>query len=177
LLRTLLRTLLRYKVMVQSYVKETVMIKKTATIVKINDQAIWVNTNRQTTCGSCVASQGCGVSILDKYFDKRGAQASVRLGAYKSEDFRLGDNIIIGLPQRTLIKSSLLIYFLPLVFMIGFSLFGQFIASAVVVFNEESLSIIFAFIGLVLGFLFVNFISKKIINNIDFKAKLIGVSD
>jgi len=154
------------------------VLKKTATIVKINDQAIWVNTSRQTSCASCVASQGCGVSMLDKYFDKRGAQAPVQLGAYKSEDFRLGDNIIIGLPQRSLITSSLLVYFLPLVFMIVFSLFGQLVVAPVVgSFNEESLSIIFAFIGLVSGFFFVNFISKKIINNIDFKAKLIGLSD
>ncbi len=167
------------------------MLKKTATVVKINDQDIWVRTTRQTACGHCAANQGCGVSLLGDYFNNNVGQVSVRsegmrAGDFQVGDFQVGDNVIVGVQERALIKGSLLVYLLPLVFMIGFSLFGQFLSTIIgpidsavnstlnsILFNAEGLTVIFAFVGLALGFYFVKYVSKKINNDFDFRAMIL----
>ncbi len=173
------------------------MLKRAATVVKINDQAIWVRSARQTACESCTINPGCGVSLLDNYFynnnvNNNAGQVSVQLGSYQAGDFGLGDRVIVGLQERALIKGSLLVYFLPLVFMVGFALFGQFLSTTIIasidsaidptlffdptLFNAESLTVIFAFVGLASGFYFVKYLLKKICNDVDFKAVILEQS-
>jgi len=158
------------------------LLKQAATVVKINEQEMWVSSARQSACGNCTTKAGCGASILDNYFDNKARLMSVRLGDYRAEDFQAGDSVMVGLQEGALIKGSFLVYILPLIFMFGFAFFGQVLS---VQFNSgnhvDGVSIIFGFLGLVSGFYLANYVSKhyaskKIKGDAEFTAVLLGLS-
>jgi len=96
------------------------MLKETGRIVDIKEDALWVETIKRSTCGSCAAEKGCGQTLLKKI----GAQASylrVPLSGSSKHHFQLNDTVNIGIPDDIVVKGSLLLYLLPLIFLLVFS--------------------------------------------------------
>ena len=49
------------------------MLVETGRVVAVEEDSLWVETIRQSTCGSCAAQKGCGHGLLNRYADgKRG---------------------------------------------------------------------------------------------------------
>ena len=63
------------------------MIEETAIVVKCEGKFAWVEAQRQTTCGNCAASKGCGTSVLAKVVGKKAA----RMRALNPIEAQLGD--------------------------------------------------------------------------------------
>jgi sigma-E factor negative regulatory protein RseC len=103
------------------------MLEETATVVKAINQDLWVRTDRQTICNGCAANKGCGISLIDKVFKNKPALLQVRNDVFA----RVGDKVVVGIEENAFLRASLLVYFLPLVFMMGFALFGHFVYSPV----------------------------------------------
>lgn len=100
---------------------------------------------RKTACGLCGQTRGCGNSIWGKLF----AHQSTAFKAQNRINAKVGDSVIVGINEKALLKSALLLYILPLATMLfGAILAAQFSAS-------DSSAIIGAVIGLVLGLLWV----------------------
>ncbi|NOX43210.1 MAG: SoxR reducing system RseC family protein [Gammaproteobacteria bacterium] len=165
------------------------MLREAAIVVKVEKQDIWVRIDRQSVCGSCAANQGCGVSLVNQFFSKKIEHVPTHLkvgnGISQVGDFQVqvGDKVVVGLQENAFIKSALLVYFLPLVFMLGFSLFGQYFYTVTEsintlllgreVLSSEGLTISFALVGLVSGFYIVKHVSRKISNDASFRAVLL----
>ena len=86
------------------------MIEETGKVVAIEDGAVWVETIRQSTCQSCSAKSGCGQSALSKL-----GRNTVHLRAGTTQQFTVGDEVVIGVPEAVVVTSSLLAYLMPLV--------------------------------------------------------------
>ncbi|MDO8697495.1 MAG: transcriptional regulator [Pseudomonadales bacterium RIFCSPLOWO2_12_59_9] len=87
------------------------MIEEPGRVVGLEEGAVWVETLRKSTCSSCSANAGCGQGLLDKL------AISSRRGTVRvltDLQLRVGDNVIIGLREDALLRSSLLVYLLPL---------------------------------------------------------------
>jgi len=170
------------------------MLREAAIVVKVEKQDIWVRIDRQSVCGSCAANQGCGVSLVNHFFSKKKVSKKIEHvpthmkvgnGISQAGDFQVqvGDKVVVGLQENAFIKSALLVYFLPLVFMLGFSLFGQYFYTVTEsintlllgreVLSSEGLTISFALVGLVSGFYIVKHVSRKISNDASFRAVLL----
>ena len=119
------------------------MIEETATVVKCEGEFAWVEAQRQTTCGNCAASKGCGTSVLARVVGKKAA----RMRAINPIEAHVGDTVIVGLNEAALLKGSLAVYLLPLLFMLLFAVTGQVVARQMI-WQTEPVVILFAVAGL-----------------------------
>ena len=127
------------------------MIEQRAVILSLQSEPSQTQTiatleiERITACGLCGQTRGCGNSIWGKLF---GHQTS----AFKAQNrinAKVGDSVIVGINQKALLKSALLLYILPLV-----TLFvGAILASQL--WQTDGSTMLGAAIGLVLGLLWV----------------------
>lgn len=94
------------------------MITETGRVVGIDNDALWVETIQRSTCNSCSAQKGCGQGLMNKAFDGRRNQMRVLLQNQSADDFRLDDQVDIGIPERALVGGAMLVYLLPLLTML-----------------------------------------------------------
>lgn len=127
------------------------MIEERAVILSLQSEPSQTQTTatleieRKTACGLCGQTRGCGNSIWGRLF---GHQTT----AFKAQNrinAKVGDSVIVGINEKALLKSALLLYILPLV-----TLFiGAILASQLR--QTDGITILGAAIGLVLGLLWV----------------------
>jgi sigma-E factor negative regulatory protein RseC len=120
------------------------MISERAKIVDVADQHIWVQTIRQSTCGSCQAKPGCGQALLAKFGAEVGL-LKVVITPEQSRTLIIGDYVDIGIGESALVRSSLLAYCLPLLGLLAASI------SADAIGLPEYLVIVCALMGLIAG--------------------------
>ncbi len=127
------------------------MIEQRAVILSLQSEPSQTQTiatleiERITACGLCGQTRGCGNSIWGKLFGHQTAafKAQNRINA------KVGDSVIVGINEKALLKSALLLYILPLV-----TLFvGAILASQL--WQTDGSTMLGAAIGLVLGLLWV----------------------
>lgn len=131
------------------------MLKESGRIVAIENTRLWVETINKGTCGACVAEKGCGQSLLSRWM-ARSAFLAVDLDGRDPGQFTLNDYVEIGIPEDVVVKSSLLIYILPLAFMVVALLVSDSL------FNNEAILIASAVLGLLLGAAFVKLLTQGI---------------
>jgi sigma-E factor negative regulatory protein RseC len=120
------------------------MIVETGRIVSLEAEGVWVETIQKTACGSCKAEKGCGQSLLSK-LDGHTAYIWVLLDGRDSAQYRVGDEIQIGIPEEVVAKGSLLVYLVPVISLVVLT------ALAHNYFAHELLTTLAGFTGLILG--------------------------
>ncbi len=90
------------------------MITETGKVVALVGDQVWVQTIRTSACQSCSARSGCGQRALAAVSGGRANQVLVD----NSVGARVGDEVVIGLDEQSLLNASLIIYGLPLVLMV-----------------------------------------------------------
>jgi len=128
------------------------MIEESARVLRIENDTVWVEAIRQSACSSCSAKKGCGHSLLAKAGQQRLEVPVERNGMEVKED----DQVLIGVPEQAVLKSSLLIYGAPLVLMILLAMLGHLIT------GSEGPTALMAFLGLAGGFAYVSWKSKHL---------------
>lgn len=110
-----------------------------------SDAIATLEIERKTACGLCGQTRGCGNSIWGKLFARRSAafKAQNRINA------KVGDSVIVGIDEKALLRSALLLYMLPLATL----LIGAILATQI--YDTNSSAMIGAATGLVLGLLWV----------------------
>jgi len=103
-----------------------------------------VRVQRQSACDSCQLKSGCGQSTMTKLSAKQCIDLEVRntLGA------GVDDRVLIAIPEEGLINASLIVYFLPLVLMVSFSIVTKIFIS-----RQDLIIALCGLVGLFLGFL------------------------
>jgi sigma-E factor negative regulatory protein RseC len=98
------------------------MIEERAVILSLGDassdntssnqsnQIATLEIERKTACGLCGQTRGCGNSIWGKLF----AHKSSAFKAQNRINAKVGDSVIVGINEKALLKSALLLYILPL---------------------------------------------------------------
>lgn len=145
------------------------MIKENAVIVEAFDDMAWVETQRQSTCGSCQVRKGCGTSTLQKVL----GQKRTRLKVMNPKGFLVGEEVVLGLQESALIKGSLMLYALPLLFMFGAAILGYVIFWSSGHIYVEGAQILFSLFGLICGFLWVSRCSNKMSQSPEFQAVIL----
>ena len=131
------------------------MLRETGTVVRIEPDALWVETVQQTACGSCIARKGCGQHTLAKVLSNA-SQIRVLLDGKPASRFSLQQQVAIGIPEDVIVRGSMLIYLLPLLCLIAFAAVGYHLVPS------DGVSASFAVLGLAAGGLFVRWYSRKI---------------
>lgn len=121
------------------------MIEQTALVISTRGDLAEVQGEHQGACGGCSGGGACATSLIARYFGRRRPVLQVRnpVGA------RPGDQVIIGLPEGTLLKASALAYLAPLLAMVGAAIAGARIADLLAPAHAQGLSILAGLGGLV----------------------------
>ena len=109
------------------------------------DSTATLEIERKVACGLCGQTRGCGNSIWGKLF----AHQSTAFKAQNRINAKVGDSVIVGINERALLKSALLLYILPLATM----LIGAILATQLK--DTNGYAMLGALLGLVLGFMWV----------------------
>jgi sigma-E factor negative regulatory protein RseC len=90
------------------------VITETGKVVALSGDCVWVQTIRTSACQSCSARAGCGQRALAKVSGGRANQILVAntVGA------RVGDEVVIGIDEQSLLLASLAVYGVPLALMV-----------------------------------------------------------
>lgn len=94
------------------------MLTETGRVVAVENDGLWVETIRQSTCGSCSASKGCGHSLLNKIGDGRRSLVRVIPCEHSPGEYAVGQSVRIGIPETVVLRSSFVVYILPLLLML-----------------------------------------------------------
>ncbi len=127
------------------------MVEEAAEVIKVEGDVAWVQAIQKTACGSCQAQKGCGHSLLAKVGQKK-IELPVATNDVHAE---VGDQVVIGVPEQAILRSSLLMYGLPLATMMLVALLASLLEI------PEGPSVIASFIALIFGFVLVNIRSKQ----------------
>jgi sigma-E factor negative regulatory protein RseC len=95
------------------------MLVETGRVVAVEPEALWVETIRQSTCGSCAANRGCGHGLLNRIVDGRTGYIRVLAGPSGTAGCAVDDQVRISIPEQVILRGSLVVYVLPLLFMLA----------------------------------------------------------
>lgn len=149
------------------------MITESAIVVSIDEKnQTWIETQRKTVCGQCQVSKGCGTFVLSKVIGNK----LTRMKAINKINAQVGDEVIVGLNEKSLLKGAFIIYMLPLFFLFLFSLVGKMISQNLQIQNSEAIIIIFAAIGFYVGMIRVKLFSTSIEKDEDYQPVILKKS-
>jgi sigma-E factor negative regulatory protein RseC len=94
------------------------MIEETGHVVARRGAWAEVETTRRTSCGHCSVNGSCGVALLDRFLGRR----STRLTALNRIEADLGQRVVVGIPEETLLTAATAAYLVPVLALIGGSI-------------------------------------------------------
>lgn len=149
------------------------MITETAIVVSIEGEQTWIETQRQSSCGQCKASKGCGTSVLSKVIGNKLS----RMKAINTIDAKVGDEVVVGLNEGSLLKGAFMTYLLPLIYLFAFSFVAQLVSNNIYGENNEWLTIVFAVLGFYFGLRQLKKFSRTIAENENYQPVILKKSN
>ncbi len=119
------------------------LVEGIARVVAVENGQAWLVPEQSGSCGSCASSAGCGakgIGTLTSRLEMRRFPMENRVGLV------VGERVVVGIAQDSLVKASLMVYVLPLVIAFAAGL------SAQAVYGSDLVTMISMAAGLVLGF-------------------------
>ncbi len=128
------------------------MIEEEAIVIKASKENVTLEVVRSKPCGLCGQVRGCGNSIWGKIFSHRTGYIETR----NHLNAKLGDVVILGIDETLMLKSSLMLYGVPLMLMFLGMVMGNTFAKE----TTELYVLLGAVMGLFLGVVLI----KRIVN-------------
>jgi len=127
------------------------MIEEVGRVVAREGDRVWIEAERQSSCGGCSAASGCGTQVLKGVFGRR----SLRLPADDTTNAQVGEQVRFGLREEALLRGSLAVYLLPLLALMGGALLGEVLGPQWGWGDSEGPSLVLGGLGLAAGFWWV----------------------
>lgn len=97
------------------------MIEEPGTVVAIDGVHAEVRTERRSVCGGCAARDGCGTSLIERLLGTR----PNRVRALNQAQARVGERVMLGIPEQGLLGASLAVYLVPVSGLVIGALLGE----------------------------------------------------
>jgi len=149
------------------------MLTEQGIVVKANDEFVWVQTQRYTSCQHCGANTSCATASLSKVLGQKASEIKVanQLGV------NIGDKVTVGLEEAAFIKTSLLLYLLPLLSLFAAAIGYQSLATYTFFPDHDLLRALAGLIGLGLSLKWVQHIAPKMTNHYRYQPVLLNVDE
>jgi sigma-E factor negative regulatory protein RseC len=148
------------------------VLTETGRVVAVEPGKLWVETIRQSVCGSCAAQKGCGHGLLNQIGDGHRNYLQLSSRSFSRNQFQIDDRVTIGVPERLMLRGSAVLYLLPLACMLLASLAMPTLLPAI----SELASIGGAVGGFAVGLLLVRWHARYHQDNPDFQPRLLGLA-
>jgi sigma-E factor negative regulatory protein RseC len=133
------------------------MIEESARVIACEAGFAIVETQVQAACGGCQAQAGCTTSVLAGLFKRR----HNRLKVLNPIQAAPGQQVIVGLPEQSLVSISLVAYLLPLLGLLLGAIGLQEAAAYWLWRGGELASIIGGLSGLAIGLMLLRRFSRR----------------
>jgi sigma-E factor negative regulatory protein RseC len=122
------------------------MVEEQVVITGIERQGVWIEGVQQSACGSCSAKAGCGQHAMSQLGRKVSLWMSLESDQQGLIDsLSVGQQIIVGLPEGAILRSTLALYGIPLLALLLGALLGS------LVWGEPG-AILLAILSMLIGF-------------------------
>jgi sigma-E factor negative regulatory protein RseC len=128
------------------------MIEETGLVKRVQGRKVWVETTVKTTCGSCVANDNCGTGVVAKAFTNEPELLELE----SPVELSVGQQVKLGIPERQLLQSSILVYLFPLFVLISIVICLQLLVPS----WHELIQVGLGLLGFVSAFVFLNSVFK-----------------
>jgi len=129
------------------------MIEQVAHVHSIDQTTVWLDTLRLSTCNSCSMKSGCGQRLMNQATDCK--RSRIELPVPSDMTLKVGDEVVLGIPQKAFIKASLLTFAMPLMIMLAFASLAQWWDFS------EPVTVVAALFGLSMGLLLLRWYSQS----------------
>lgn len=99
------------------------MLTESAVVIDYKSGIATVQCQAQSACGSCAARKGCGTSLLSDLSGPRGVHTFT---VETLMPVKAGQQVQIGLEEKSLIFTALLMYIVPLLTLLITTLIGSY---------------------------------------------------
>ncbi len=147
------------------------MIEEHAQVIALENNDVWVETQRRSACGQCAANKGCGTATLARVLGNKRSQ--VRTLNPQATSVAVGDEVVIGINEQALVRGSLAVYTVPLLMLFVFGFFGQLLSTQLLMTNQDILPIVLGLSGLLLGFVWVRRFTRRIADDVRYQPVLL----
>jgi len=150
------------------------MLVESGRVVAVEQDGVWVETLRKTTCGACTARKGCGHGLLNEV--SAGSKGLVRVlvgDDLQVANCHINDQVEFSLPEEVVLRGSLVVYILPLLMMMAGALLAAQVPFFSILPSEDLQSLLGATCGFSLGLGLVRAHGRYHRHNIDFQPKLL----
>lgn len=103
------------------------MVEGFARVVAVEDGVVWLEPEQTSSCGGCASSSVCGAKGMGtaaSRLEARRFQLDNRAGLV------VGERVVVGIRENTLVKASLTAYAIPLAAMLGAGAVAQWAAGS-----------------------------------------------
>lgn len=129
------------------------MMTESAVVIDYESGIATVKCQSQSACGSCSAKSACGTSALAKLTGEKGEHI---FRVTTIMPLKAGQMVEIGLSERSLLLSALLLYVVPLITLLVATLISERL------FNHELIRAVFILLTTALSFFIVRFYTKTL---------------
>lgn len=141
------------------------MIREWTTVASWQQGVAILNCEQRSGCGSCDAKKSCGTAVLSKL----GPQIHHQLQVSIAQPLEPGQKVEIGIAEKSILSSALLVYMTPLVGLMAGGAIGQFgLASDVG-------AAIGGVVGALLGFTIAKLGAKKLSSHGDYHPVVLQI--
>jgi sigma-E factor negative regulatory protein RseC len=147
------------------------VIEEHARVVALGDEDVWVETQRRSACGQCAAGHSCGTAVLGKVLGNK--RSRVRILNPSATVLSVGDEVVIGIEEKAMIRGSFHLYALPLLSFFLFAALGQVLTQQLLLGHSEAMTIGFGMLGLGVGFAWVKHFSRAISDDAHYQPVLL----
>jgi sigma-E factor negative regulatory protein RseC len=131
------------------------MLETRAIVIYVQGNEALVESKGGGGCGNCDSENGCGSGKLSKLFCTKPRQFTVRNEA----NAVAGDEVQITLPDGILLRSSMLMYVMPLTLLLSGGMFGAHWSSTGA--ERDGYAALGSLLGLVLGFVLAKWFAQR----------------
>ncbi len=135
------------------------MIEEIGIVKDINDNFAKVVVYRNSMCGDCPSKSICHPFDNDNN--------DFEIIAFNKINAKTGDKVKLSIEDKKFIKASLIIYGVPILFLIIFSIIGK------IILKKDLFSFLTGFSGMLLSFIIIRSYDKK--NKENFKPQIVEI--
>ncbi|WP_435103772.1 SoxR reducing system RseC family protein [Arhodomonas sp. AD133] len=100
------------------------MITERGEVVAVEPGVLWVQTTPTATCDGCAVRSGCGTGALSSFLAR--GRRPLRIAC--DVPARVGDAVVLGIRERLLLTGSMVVYLLPLLWLLTGAMVGHILA-------------------------------------------------
>lgn len=128
------------------------MIEEKAIVTGVEENLVTLQMQRQSVCSQCELGAGCGTGAIGRLLGHR----SKPLTLSNKYNLKVGDKVVLGMPDKAFLIASLLIYGLPLLGLLAGGVLAQTLFG-----KSEMITILLALTGFTTGFIYSAVIARR----------------